>query len=1163
LNRVSIFKDVSGYMNFRAYDSQKHPHVISADVSNWRLGDIHHVATSWKFNSRNGRDEMHLFIDGFEVPNIIKYGQKLQPYLHEKFRTVDPEEIIGLTNRDIVGATDLSTNSGSNIVTSSLNFTTFDIQVGNTIFIDVAGFSTTGYTIAVIAPGGNAQSLQLSSPMPATVTGATFSINRTSFIVTSDIDIAPNIAVTTMHKLVDGYINGTDIVGVSGASTITSAGSNFVNAGVQPGYLVSVDGYPALEPAYTILQVTPTVLTINGNLPISFGASNYQIYSNIENEIPGVRAVRPAYSISKDGYFNNILTVSNSVIAGDLLLLRTLGLNHRKVKKQYYVWSDQQENILMTQLPPPISLDEAKIVKVILPPTLVGPSNSTLVGGVYHSPNFPAYPPSNQQNGRTISVNIAGTNADFSTPVQVTINGQSGINTINETISFTNYGTQNFVNLYNKVNYLTVNAKPINPAKNVVAVVAKEAFTMTHSENSGYVPIVRYSYNIGGGGNLYNVGSNQVRDDNFLFSGLDINNYLIIHSPASVAGFYIITGISADRKTLTIQTTNQSAQAPLPNFTGGVYQVLNVNEYRSGLQNGFFTFEASLLPGQAYFLDHGLYELEYFTYTDIRIAPGRNKAFVGSDFEGHRQFNGLVSQMKIYSTMLTDTRVGESIPANQRSITKDFNSLKALKADTNTLMLVNFDTFPFTNTASFYVNTTRQKTHFQSSIVINENFGNSLVIQDKPIILENTGILDTQKQGTIEFWVSPLIDTGNDPTTRYYFDAYGAVIEETVSINNSAVKISAPASKILSVKLKSGDSHVDYFAGGKIDIDTAHALQETVTSIGNSSCLVSRPILQVISVKIIGDLTGTDYFANGSVGSDQQTIFFGKPLPVSNLQLIVTYQSTDNNNVRLNSQVIRLNKSLPYENTKVVVNYIPEGLQGDRMTIFKDKAGYVNFAISASGTDFIVRGPTRWVKNTWHRVKASYKINSKLGADEIRLFLDGYQYSSITYGSGIVFGQFPFVFGGSIPGDGYDGYVVPQTINFKDSINNLFIGSQYTGEGPIFSLIDNFRISNVSRPIYAPYGESLDVNYNSNLSVAIPVTSDLFTTFLMDFDEIVALNDDFAVLKNRETGNFDFSVNVLDSFGIIQENIKSQEALEALIKVLKPANSRVFIQYIR
>jgi hypothetical protein len=135
-SRLSIFKDVSGYVNFRVIDKEKEIFSISADVSSWKLNELHHIAASWKLNTANSRDEMHLFIDGFEVPNIIKYGQKLQPYLHEKFRTVNPEEIIGLADRDIVASVDLQTIAGTASVISSLNFGTYDIDPGDTIFID-------------------------------------------------------------------------------------------------------------------------------------------------------------------------------------------------------------------------------------------------------------------------------------------------------------------------------------------------------------------------------------------------------------------------------------------------------------------------------------------------------------------------------------------------------------------------------------------------------------------------------------------------------------------------------------------------------------------------------------------------------------------------------------------------------------------------------------------------------------------------------------------------------------------------------------------------------------------------------------------------------------------------------------------------------------------
>jgi hypothetical protein len=1150
-NRLSIFKDISGYINFRVADRDKSVFAISADVSAWKVGEQHHIAASWKINNRDNRDEMHLFIDGFEVPNIIKYGQKLKPYLHEKFRTVNPEEIIGLVDRDILSSVDLHTVSGSQSVTSSINFSSYDIFPGDTIFIDEVGFSTAGYTISSIS----GQTLVLNDPMPLTLNDARFSINRTQFTITSDIDIASNIVVTTIHFAVDG----TDIMGAMGTNTVFSSSVDFSAAGIKPGYLLRIDDI-ALNTTYTILQVSGGTLVIDDNLPVNIVGETFRIYSNTENEIPGMRALRPSYSISKDTNFNNILTISNEVFAGDLIVIRTLGLNSKRVRREYYVWSDNEENILRTKLPPPIALDEAKITKIILPSTGINNLNSTVSLGVLYSNQLTTTQPSNAQNGRTISVTLSGNNVDFSVPPEVTINGVTGIYTVNETIIFNDYGTLDFANPYLSINYITVNVKPLNPSKSAVTIQVKEKYSITHSEFSGLVPVVKYSYSIGSGYGLYRDGYNSVRDDANLFSVSDIDNYLLIHSPPIWAGFYIIKGISEDRKSLIVEPTNTAFPLPVAYFTGGQYQILNVNSYRSGLQNGLFTFEVSKLPTQAYFLSHGFYEFDYSTYARIKLDPVRTPVYLGSDFQGHRQANAIIDQMHIYSVMLTDTRIGESIPTNQRSITKDFNSLKPVKKTTSTLSLVTFDEFPFTNDADFYVIPSSIKKHFQSSIVVNENFGNSLVFLDQPLIIPNDGILNTKKEGTIEFWVNPFFDSTNDPTDRFYFDAYGAVIEEAVSVNNTAVKLSSPASQILNVKLKAGDPRIDYFVGGKIEIDTQRAVQEESVSLSNSTVVVSQPILQISTVKIIGDLTETDYFAEGSIGTDKKTVYLGKLLPTSNLPLLITYQTTNNNNDTFNTQVIRLNRKLPYQKSTVLVTYIPKSLQGDRISIFKDNFGYVNFAITASGIDYLVRGPTRWARNTWHRVKASYKMNSGMGTDELRLFLDGYEYTNVKFGSGLIFGKFPIVMGSSMVGDGY-GFV--SNIKFKDPINELFVGAQYTGESPVFALMDNFRISTIARPIYAPYGEPIDVNYTSNIDMAFPVTEDLYTTYLLDFDSERVLNDDFAIIKNRETGLFDFSVNVFDSFGIINSNIKSQEALENLIKVLKPANSRAFISYIR
>ncbi len=1151
-NRLSIFKDNTGYLNFKAINKNKESFILSADVSKWKAGDLHHIAASWKFNTYNKRDEMHLFIDGFEIPNIIKYNNKLKPFLHEKFRTVNPEEVLGLTNRDILASIDLHTISGNNIVTSSINFSIYNIVIGDTIFIDEIGFSSNGYSII----GINGQSLTLNSSMPLTLSNGKFSINRTKFTLTSEINIVPNIAVSTMRSI----ISGNDISGIINTNIISSTSINFITSGVSPGYLVHINNIN-LPIVYTVVQVMAHSLIINDNLPVNFSNLMFNVYNTLENELPGKRATRPAYSISKDDNFNNILTISNGVFAGDLILIKTLGLNNKKIKKQYYVWSDYQENILMTRLPSPISLDEVKITKLIVPNISIGPSNSILSGGQFHANNFVIYQPVTSQSGRTISVSISGKNADFSSPITVTINGISGIYTINETLTFNNYGTLNFVNPFISINNISVVVKPINSSKNAINIELKEKFEITHSENSDLVPVIRYSYPMGSGISLFKDGYNSVRDSNFLFSHLDVNNYLVIHSPPSAAGYYIITGLSNDRKSVFLKSTAQSYSMPIPMFTNGIYQIINVNAARSGLQNGFFILETKSLPAEPYLLNSGFYELEYSTYLNIEIEPLNNYMYIGSDINGKNQINGIIDHIKMYSVMLTDTRIGEIIPANQKSITKDFNSLKEIKEDINTTSLINFNKLPFNNIANIYNNRSK---YLLSSVVINENFTNSIAILNKPIKIFNNGILDTKNEGTVEFWVSPLYDTYNDPAYRFYFDAFGAVTEEVVSETNSSVKISGVAGKILNVKMKSDQGGTDYFAGGRLEIDTARAIQEQHLSIGNATVLVSKEILQVISVKILGDYTNIDYFNNGIIGSDKKTIILGKVLPQNNMQLLITYQTVENKNITLNNQIIRLNKQLPYHNSTVIVNYIPSGMYGDRLSIFKDKFGYINFSITAGGLDYLIRAPSVWHKNTWHRIKASYKLNGGLGSDEMKMFLDGYEYSNVTFGTELVFGQNPIVLGQSMPG-GFiltDGYSIINNIKFRDSINELFIGSQYSGESPIFSLIDNFRISNISRPIYAPFGEPIDINYSTNLSTVWPVTTDLFTTFLSDFNKNRILNDDFTILKNKNTGLFDFSINILDSFGILNSSVKSKVALEALIKVLKPANSRAFIRYI-
>ena len=142
---------------------------ISADISNWAAGQKHHIAAAWRLNSQDHRDEMHLFIDGFETPNILRYGGRPTSVATDRFRTIKPEITGGTIPNNIINGTDLQTSFGSNIVSSSyVNFSIQGIVPGNQLQINEPNFST--YTI--IAVNGN--NLTLNASMPSSFTNANF-----------------------------------------------------------------------------------------------------------------------------------------------------------------------------------------------------------------------------------------------------------------------------------------------------------------------------------------------------------------------------------------------------------------------------------------------------------------------------------------------------------------------------------------------------------------------------------------------------------------------------------------------------------------------------------------------------------------------------------------------------------------------------------------------------------------------------------------------------------------------------------------------------------------------------------------------------------------------------------------------------------------------------
>lgn len=995
-NRFSLYKDGRGYINFTVWDkggflpnkkTRRNSYTVSADIRDWMAGEKHHVACAWRLNSKDRQDEMHLFLDGFEVPNILKYGGIPAAVSSDRFRTVKPETVVGTVPLNTIAGNDLQTTQGSDVVTSAtVNFTSNGILPGNTIRIDESGFTT--YTILSVS----GFSLTLDSAMPATLADARFSVNPFSAIVSTNITFYTNIAV-------------------------------------------------------------------------------YRSSGGTEEEIPGVRADIPGYEISKNVFNQNVLTILGNAQAGDEILIRTLGLNHRRCRTTAFVWGNTQ-SVLKTHLPPPIHLDDVSIRKVIMPLTIIGPDNASVVGSEFQATSLSATQPTNNTEGRQLDVRVTDGNVNFSTPTEITINGTTAGGPLFETLSFTAAGTQTTTEKFLTITGVDGYTTALNTSVDGIGVEIKETYSITEPNGNNIYPVIRFAFKTQQGVSLEGSGNVIVSDDNGFFPASDIGNLLVISSPPAVANTYTI----ADRLDNTTVRLSTATGTP---FTDGIYEIYRVSISRSGIQNGFFFLEQAGTANTPYALTEGVYEFDYSSYLEVPIDPLTQTAHVGSDFNDEKPAKAVIDELRISSRMLTDTRVGETIASTEESITTSFSALSAFRKNDTTLMLLHFDSLPLVNDSDYYTFSNRE--YLQSGTSVNENFGHSICLIDKGLRFDNKGTLTTNNEGSIEFWVSPKFDTYNDPEPRFYFDATSSVVEETISITSGTVKVSQRVSEILSVRLQ--------------------------TDINN---------------------TGEEFFAGGTIESDRQTL--------------------------------TLKKSLPYQQTPVKVAYTPSGLVGDRVSILKDSDGFITFNVRAGGVDNQVRQPVFWPRDTWHRIRATFKFNRQDNQDEIRLFVDGEERGVVLFGAGLLFGD-GTVFGQTTVG--VTNQILITNIDFTDTISQYFIGSDFHGVNTAKARFDNFRLSNKSRDAITIAGQPKDVNFSSNTDIVFPVIEDVFTTFLLDFEKLVEKVEDFAILRDEVFGIFNFTLNIIDSFGIIEGNARVEQIINDMVLALKPATSKADINIIR
>jgi hypothetical protein len=216
------------------------------------------------------------------------------------------------------------------------------------------------------------------------------------------------------------------------------------------------------------------------------------------------------------------------------------------------------------------------------------------------------------------------------------------------------------VNKWQTITSIDVDTKPLTTARDGIGVEIIESKSMTIAQGNTNYPFIRFAYQTQSGLTLQGDGSDVVSDPNGFFPLSEVDNALVIETPASVAGVYrIVQKIN--------NTTIRLGSATGTAFSDGKYRTYNISIGRSGYQNGFFYLQNAAQPTLPYPLPQGVYEFDYSTYLEIPFDPVDQTAYIGNDITGTKPAKAIIDELRIRNLQITDTRVGETIAAHEDS----------------------------------------------------------------------------------------------------------------------------------------------------------------------------------------------------------------------------------------------------------------------------------------------------------------------------------------------------------------------------------------------------------------------------------------------------------------------------------------------------------------
>jgi hypothetical protein len=832
LSRFSIFKDGKGFLNFRIIDSEKNNqtiHNLATNIKYFSPGERHHIAASWKLNSSYEKDEMHLFIDGLEVPNLFKFGGYAPIKFNSKFSDISKENLWNYIEKKIIfpeAITDGVITAESNVISSASLITDISM-IGRSILF---GEETDLYGKLVIILEVGAGWIAIGDPI--TAEPYLFQVSETNL----SFRFAP---------YVDNFF--TDIKNESFSIFRRSC-------------LESTDKELAAF-GYEI---------IDGSIVITNYENFFQYRYN--------KSINMIEFVQK----NDSCIYVDSILKTDIdIHIKTYGLTGRRFKETISLSSNSifldegydssgmpnsrdGYSLIMTTGPKPKNLNDVSIRKYILNNYSV-PLDTIVDGGTSYNSIFSidlsdyltslqSIETSKNNNGRYFEIMIDSDNINFGSNNTITIYGNTPSGYLSEVLVINKNGSFFTENRYISLDKVDGNFEIIDLDFDFISLLTIiEKNSIFIQDGSGdYANIYRYS------------------NGTFFVGIADLNAY----EPFELTPGYYLIDYSANLRVNIPQvgsklfigndiTETKSLLSSVDDFQILNTMLLDVRPWETPISSqrtitgDFYKENPSCITSSTLAL------IDFENPINKQSRRLRNKKFL--DSENNFSYTLSLSEREQLLKYINNEEefVNYMLYLGYSKETAEETYYECNQAEGG----------PLYNLAEYLP---KIGGYFISPNSINPYFGQAgRFDRGSALIISNNNNILRNSKGTVEFWYQPKLDTFNDGDTRVLFESSSVLVDRVTSTTPYLIKLNTPISKILSIRLLSSKK-----------LNDASYYSES-----EKSSILFDEITTIESTGRYSNGTGVlkDFSLGAKVSGDGTEIILADSLPGSSVDVIITY----------------------------------------------------------------------------------------------------------------------------------------------------------------------------------------------------------------------------------------------------------------------------------